>query len=52
MEPDALSRATCRALLPDSVQDAFTIARLISLFSTFETAEQAAASFAAPERVA
>jgi len=40
------------AALSNSVQDSFTIARLVSLFSTFETAEQAAASFAAPETVA
>lgn len=40
------------AALGRRVQDVFTITKLTSLFSTFETAEQAAASFAVQETVA
>jgi len=40
------------AALSRRVQDAFTITKLMSLFSTFETAVEAAASFAAHERAA
>ena len=38
------------AALNSCVQDAFTIAKLESLFSTFETADEAAASFAVQAR--
>jgi anti-sigma B factor antagonist len=40
------------AALSRRVQDALTITKLMSLFSTFETAEKAAASFAAQEKAA
>ena len=40
------------AALNSQVQNTFTITRLISLFSTFETADQAAASFVAEKRAA
>jgi anti-sigma B factor antagonist len=40
------------AALSRRVQDALTISKLRSLFNTFETAEQAAASFTAQKREA